>query len=97
MKVKEVTRLLRTVRRLKPSQVAWRLRYSIERKAGLGMASGVRAPEKVELAESVSMGDFPDVPLFTHPGPAGPETVALLEQGEFLHLNTRLKVGRPKP
>jgi uncharacterized heparinase superfamily protein len=97
MNLSQARRLLRTVRHLRSSQVAWRIRYLLERRTGLFASSLPEPPAGLAPSPAFLRGEFPRVPLLEHPGPTGPEAVAMLEAGELVHLNHRLKIGRAKP
>lgn len=79
-------RALRTVRRLKLSQIAWRLRYRWERRRP---ARPIGVPEVVPQRT-----DFPAVPVVSHsPDARGEELLQQLQQGVFEHLHFSRRLG----
>lgn len=84
--MKDVPRMLRTIRYLRPSQVFWRLRYRRERAMP---ARAIVVPKTIG-----TRGDFPMVALASPPSPeADRELVRRLADGEFHHLNETRSLG----
>ncbi len=95
MALDDLPRLIRTVRHLRPSQIYWRGRYTVQRRAR--RAWGARSGPAVSLNGSVPRlrDDFPaDVVLFDDASP-DPTLLAQLSAGQFEHLNTLRELGRP--
>lgn len=81
---------MRTVRHLRPSQLWWRMRYRVRRG---GAARATAPPAAIELRS-----DVPAVPVAGRGyDVVGEELVALLERGEFVHLNHRKTLTRERP
>lgn len=86
----------RTVRHLRPSQVFWRLRYAVERRAWLRPHKNARWGWRGNRLPRVRP-DFPQVPRFARSRSEGAPIDELLAQGEFRHLNWSRQLGREQP
>ena len=95
MALDDLPRLIRTVRHLRPSQIYWRGRYTVQRRAR--RACGARRGPAVSLNGSVPRlrDDFPADAILFDDTPPDPTLVAQLSAGQFVHLNTLRELGRP--
>lgn len=90
MTLADLARTVRTLRHLRPAQIAWRLRYRWRRRRPAVVPD---VPENTPLR-----GDFPQLPPVCHrPGPAGGPLLERLQQGVFEHLGTARSLGRDPP
>lgn len=86
-----IARTIRTVRHLKASQLAWRIRYLYEGKLKRYGRLKTFANVDSELHDDA----FPLPPVFHQPSPD--DHVEQLKQGEFCYLHRSLKLGRTAP
>jgi uncharacterized heparinase superfamily protein len=95
MVLDDLPRLIRTVRHLRPSQIYWRGRYTVQRRARL--AWGARRGSAVSTNGSVPRlrDDFPADAILFDDTPPDPTLVSQLSAGQFVHLNTLSELGRP--
>ena len=96
MSIKEIASYLRTLRYLRASQWGWRAYYILERNLRSdtwGPSPGIKSAE-VAIAEA---REFPSVPLFRPTAPADTNETAMMERGEFHHLNQTMILGRDRP
>ncbi|HUT53024.1 MAG TPA: alginate lyase family protein [bacterium] len=96
MKLQDAARYLRTINRLKANQLYWRPRYMLEK---IFSPSPLPSPPP-EISESAIAplgARFPPMPLFLRPGPVGEECVAMLDRGEFRHLNRASNINQDRP
>ena len=95
MALDDLPRLIRTVRHLRPTQLYWRGRYTVQRRAR--RAWGARRGPAVSLNGSVPRlrDDFPADAILFDDTPLDPTLVAQLSAGQFVHLNTLRDLGRP--
>ncbi len=96
MRLHDVAKYLRTVRRLKLNQIYWRSRYMVGKKFPPPPLPSPPADLAVSLAPA-QLSQFPPVPLFHRPGPPGTEGVAMMERGEFRHLNLTRNINQDRP
>lgn len=86
MTINHTLNALRTIRHLRCSQIAWRVRYMLERY--LQRTTGIPGkPRRRRQPLDMRLARFPDVPLFHRPGPTGERAVSNLLCGVFEHLN----------
>ncbi len=86
MTISHTLNVLRTIRHLRCSQIAWRARYALERY--LQRTTGIPGkPRRSCRPRRMRLAQFPDVPLFHRPGPTGQRAVSNLQRGVFEHLN----------
>ncbi|HEX4071643.1 MAG TPA: alginate lyase family protein [Planctomycetaceae bacterium] len=95
MALDDLPRLIRTIRHLRPSQIYWRGRYTVQRRAR--RAWGARSGPAISLNGSVPRlrDDFPTDAILFDDTPLDPTLVAQLSAGQFVHLNTLRDLGRP--
>lgn len=88
---------MRTVRHLRPSQVLWRLRYSLER--SVNRRRGARGDRWAWQGSSFPDwdDDFPDLPAPHVSGPRGAAAVEKLAGGAIEHLNQEREIGWESP
>ena len=86
-----IARTIRTVRHLKASQLAWRIRYLYEGK--LKRYGRLKTFENVECALDDEQFQLP--PVFHQPSPD--DHVDRLKRGEFCYLHRTLNLGRTAP
>src|ERR1700722_4492658 len=91
----DLPRLIRTVRHLRPSQLYWRGRYTVQRR--VRRAWGARSGPAVSTNGSVPRlrDDFPADAILFDDTPPDPTLVAQLSAGQFEHLNNLRQLGRP--
>jgi uncharacterized heparinase superfamily protein len=91
----DLPRLIRTVRHLRPSQLYWRSRYTVQRRAR--RAWGARSGSEVSTNGSVPRlrDDFPAAAILFEDNQPDPTLVAQLSAGQFQHLNALRELGRP--
>jgi uncharacterized heparinase superfamily protein len=95
MALDDLPRLIRTVRHLRPSQLYWRGRYTVQRR--VRRAWGARSGPAVSTNGSVPRlrDDFPAAAILFDDPPPDPTLVAQLSSGRFVHLNSLRELGRP--
>jgi len=93
MKLREMPRLLRTVRHLRYSQIVWRGRYMLERRLPGRARSRGGADASASGKPVVCWHDFPALPLLHGSESAASETARLLAEGKFQHFNSCRKLG----
>ena len=97
---RNVGRRTRTIAHLRPSQILWRLRYSLERRLPIVQARPGTSVDPRRTAATAEADRFPDVPVLHRLGPVGlvgPELVDALANGRFHHLNWCEHIGRHRP
>ncbi|HTN01969.1 MAG TPA: alginate lyase family protein [Planctomycetaceae bacterium] len=101
MHVPNVSRLLRTMRHLRSSQVLWRARYALERRLPIAWTAppADRDPEDAFAQNNIPRlrPSFPGVPLFHRAGPVGAKAVEALTRGDFEHLHRTVRLSRRDP
>ena len=92
MSLRTLPRLIRTVRHLRPSQLAWRMRYTLERRLPARPPKTTGPPPDPDKASAVAR-----VPPFHRAGLDGRALVEDLQQGRFTHLHRSVEIGRREP
>ncbi len=93
--MRQISRTLRTIRHLRPSQLAWRLWYNLERRRVKYLPFGGRQSGSTHVPRL--RFDFPILPVFHETGLNECAQLDLLSQGVFEHLNERHEVGYDQP
>ena len=95
MTVDRLTRLARTLKHLRGSQIGWRLRYLLERRIPVTPQRAARWQWKGSGLPRTS-STFPDIPLFIAPDVTH-QSLGLLQNGVFRFLNAEHNIGYDAP